>query len=98
MKVPFNQNKIIDAILSAFIEIDGQVSEYALIKAGNIADYILEYAKKADHLLDVEEVQDMVEIGLMSTKRKDVAKAYISYRQKRTKERNRRDEVQHFML
>ena len=93
-KVPFNQNKIIDAILSAFIEIDGQVSEYALIKAGNIADYILEYAKKADHLLDVEEVQDMVETGLMSTKRKDVAKAYISYRQERTKERNRRDEVQ----
>lgn len=93
-KVPFNQNKIIDAILSAFIEIDGQVSEYALIKAGNIADYILEYAKKADHLLDVEEVQDIVETGLMSTKRKDVAKAYISYRQERTKERNRRDEVQ----
>ena len=93
-KVPFNQNKIIDAILSAFIEIDGQVSEYALIKAGNIADYILDYAKKADHLLDVEEVQDMVETGLMSTKRKDVAKAYISYRQERTKERNRRDEVQ----
>ena len=85
-KVPFNQNKIIDAILSAFVEVDGQVSEYALIKAGNIADYILEQAKQADHLLDVEEVQDMVENGLMSTKRKDVAKAYINYRQERTKE------------
>ncbi len=92
-KVPFNQNKIIDAILSAFIEVDGQISEYALIKAGNIADYILEQAKKADHLLDVEEVQDMVENGLMSTKRKDVAKAYINYRQERTKERNKRNEA-----
>ena len=80
-KVPFNQNKIIDAILSAFVEVDGQISEYALIKAGNIADYILEQAKQADHLLDVEAVQDMVENGLMSTKRKDVAKAYINYRQ-----------------
>ena len=92
-KVPFNQNKIIDAILSAFVEVDGQVSEYALIKAGNIADYILEQAKQADHLLDVEEVQDMVENGLMSTKRKDVAKAYINYRQERTKERNKRNEA-----
>ena len=92
-KVPFNQNKIIDAILSAFIEVDGQISEYALIKAGNIADYILEQAKQADHLLDVEEVQDMVENGLMSTKRKDVAKAYINYRQERTKERNKRNEA-----
>ena len=92
-KVPFNQNKIIDAILSAFVEVDGQISEYALIKAGNIADYILEQAKQADHLLDVEEVQDMVENGLMSTKRKDVAKAYINYRQERTKERNKRNEA-----
>ena len=77
--VPFNENKIIDAILSAFVEVDGATSEYALIKA--------------DHVLDVEEIQDMVENGLMSTKRKDVAKSYINYRQKRTEERNKRNET-----
>jgi len=38
--------------------------------------------------LSIEEIQDLVENGLMSTKRKDVAKAYIKYRQKRTRERN----------
>ena len=91
--VPFNENKIIDAILSAFIEVDGTTSEYALIKAGNIADYIAEQISQADHVLDVEEIQDMVENGLMSTKRKDVAKSYINYRQKRTEERNKRNET-----
>lgn len=91
--VPFNENKIIDAILSAFVEVDGVSSEYALIKAGNIADYIAEQISQADHVLDVEEIQDMVENGLMSTKRKDVAKSYINYRQKRTEERNKRNET-----
>lgn len=35
----------------------------------------------------VEEVQDLVEKGLMATKRKDVAKAYILYREKRNQAR-----------
>ena len=38
--------------------------------------------------MSIEEIQDLVENGLMSTKRKDVAKAYIKYREKRTRERN----------
>ena len=37
---PFDQNKIIDAVLAAFREVDGDVSDYAYAKAGNIADYI----------------------------------------------------------
>lgn len=92
--VDFNQNKIIDAILKAFLEVDGEISDYAYAKAGNIADYILDQAKQSDHLLTVEEIQDLVESGLMSTKRKDVAKSYIKYRDERTKERNRKTEVQ----
>ena len=78
-KVPFNQNKIIDAVLAAFKEVDGEVTDYAYEKAGNIADYIQDEARP----LTVEEVQDLVENGLMSTKRKDVARAYITYRYKR---------------
>ncbi len=78
-KVPFSQNKIIDAVLAAFKEVDGEVTDYAYEKAGNIADYIQDEARP----LTVEEVQDLVENGLMSTKRKDVARAYITYRYKR---------------
>ena len=84
-KVPFNQNKIIDAVLAAFKEVDGEVTDYAYEKAGNIADYIQDYCQQADHLLQVEEIQDLVEKGLMATKRKDVAKAYIIYREERNK-------------
>ena len=40
-------------------------------------------------ILSIEEIQDLVEHGLMSTKRKDVAKAYITYRQDRTKAREK---------
>ena len=35
----------------------------------------------------VEDVQDLVEKGLMATKRKDVAKAYILYRNERNQKR-----------
>lgn len=106
--VAFDQNKIIDAVLAAFKEVDGELSDYAYIKAGNIADYILEEAKEYKRAryaewektqegeldssklyLGVEDIQDLVEKGLMATKRKDVAKAYILYRENRNKERNK---------
>jgi anaerobic ribonucleoside-triphosphate reductase len=86
----FNQNKIIDAVLKAFKQVDDDISDYAYEKAGNIADYIQEYAENADHQLTVEEIQDLVENGLMSTKRKDVAKAYITYREERNRIREQK--------
>jgi ribonucleoside-triphosphate reductase len=85
--VSFDQNKIIDAVLAAFKEVDGELSDYAYAKAGNIADFIQEQVEKADHILDIEEIQDYVERGLMSTKKKDVARAYITYRDTRNRMR-----------
>ena len=86
-KQEFNHMKIVDAILKAFQQVDGQVTDYALIKAGNIADYIAEQAEQSDHDLTIDEIQDLVEHGLMSTKRKDVATAYIEYRYDRDQAR-----------
>jgi len=83
----FNPAKIINAIEKAFKEVDGEVSEYAKSKADNIADYIYEHAKTADHIFAVEEIQDLVEKGLMATSRKDVAKAFILYREARAQAR-----------
>lgn len=83
--VEFNKNKIINAILKAFKQVEGEVSDYALEKANNIADFI---GRKNDKVLNVEEVQDLVENGLMSLKKKDVARAYMHYRQERTRIRN----------
>lgn len=89
--VKFDKQKIINAILAAFNEVENETSEYAKVKANNIANYIEEVAKTKT--LTVEEVQDYVEKGLMSTKRKDVAKAYMLYREKRRIERNKRDNL-----
>lgn len=88
-KKKFDKFKIVDAVLAAFKSIDGTITEYAEIKAGNIADYIQDYAENSDHELTIEEIQDLVEKGLSSTKRKDVAKEYILYRNERTRERNK---------
>ena len=82
--VDFDKNRIIDAVLAAFKEVDGEITDYALEKSGNIADYIQDIAENKDEPLTVEEVQDYVEKGLSSTKRKDVAKAFILYRYERT--------------
>ena len=88
-KKKFDKFKIVDAVLAAFKSVDGTITEYAEIKAGNIADYIQDYAENSDHELTIEEIQDLVEKGLSSTKRKDVAKEYILYRNERTRERNK---------
>ena len=87
-KMPFNTEKIKNAILKAFKAVDGEISDYAETKAENIANYIEGYCEEEVLPLSIEQIQDLVENGLMSTKRKDVAKAYIKYREERTKERN----------
>lgn len=87
--VSFNEDKIIQAILKAFKSVDGEISEYANEKAINIASYVRGYYEEIDYIPNVEEVQDLVEKGLMATKRKDVAKAYILYREERNKVRTK---------
>ena len=85
--MPFNLEKIKTAILKAFQAVDGNVTPYAETKAENIANYIEGFCEDIEEPQSIEEIQDLVENGLMATKRKDVAKAYIKYREERTKER-----------
>ena len=86
--VEFNPSKICNAILAAFNDVDGEISDYAKEKAENIASYIEGYYLDVDETPGIEDIQDLVEKGLMATKRKDVAKNYILYREKRTRIRN----------
>ena len=81
----FDPSKIEDAILKAFVAKDKELSDYAISKAKNIATYIEFESEKTE--LTVEEIQDLVEKGLMSTKRKDVARKYIVYREERNRRR-----------
>ena len=91
--VTFNGQKIIQAILSAFESVDGEITQYAVTKATNIAAYIEESFKEKNTIPEIEEIQDLVEKGLMATKRKDVAKAYVLYREERNKIRNKNSKL-----
>ena len=85
--VPFDKEKIINAINAAFIEIDGKLYEDDTAK--DIADDIEDYFKYQDgNGCSVEEIQDLVEDYLMRSERRDVAKAYIRYRYKKEVARN----------
>ena len=91
--VDFDPSKIERAILAAFEDVDGEITEYAKEKAANIASYIEGYYLDVDEIPEIEDIQDLVEKGLMATKRKDVAKNYILYREERTKIRNRNSQL-----
>ena len=82
-KVPFNKDKIINAINSAFLEIDGQLYEDDTAK--DIAEDI---SSKLTKDISVEQIQDLVENYLMRSERPDVARAYIRYRYKKEVARN----------
>lgn len=82
-KVEFDKSKIREAVLKAFIDVDGEETQYAKDKAKEIANYVENYIKD----LSVEEIQDMVEAKLMTSNRKDVARSYIIYRNDRARVR-----------
>lgn len=80
----FDPNKIINAINKAMISVDGAL--YETDTAEEIAELIGAHNKD----MSVECIQDLVEHYLMKSERPDVAKAYILYREQRSKERARR--------
>lgn len=84
-KQKFNNEKVVNAIQSAFKQIDGEITKQAIDKSKEIAKYI----ESLNKTMTVEEIQDIVENKLMASSRKDVAKEYILYRQERTAERER---------
>lgn len=85
-KVEFNEEKIKNAVVKAFNEVDGEITPEANEKAAEIASCIAKRNKE----ISVEEIQDIVEEKLMASKRKDVAKAFIIYRNNRTQIREQK--------
>ena len=83
-KVDFDRDKIIKAVLAAFDEVDGEISPEAKRKATVITNHIESLNKKS---MNVEDIQDIIETMLMDGKRKDVARAFVIYRNDRTRVR-----------
>ena len=88
--VEFDKRKIYNAVAKAFAEVDNGITASAIEKSKRICDYI--ESMKADEM-SVEEIQDIVEEKLMASSRKDVAKAYILYRNERTRAREGKSEL-----
>jgi len=86
----FDVSKIIGALTKAFVEVDGNLTDEDSTLIGNIANRI---AEKVGDITTVEAIQDMVEQELMQSSRKDVAKAYIIYRNDRTREREKKSSL-----
>lgn len=83
-RVKFDKTKIQTAVEKAVESVDSELTEYSREKALNIANFIeTEVLNNNKEMISVEDIQDMVENGLMSTKRKDVAREYIKYRHDR---------------
>lgn len=87
VRQPFDKQKIKDAVLKAFMAVDNKIDNYAEEKATNIANYIEGYMEGQPNELTIDDIQSLVEHGLMATKRKDVATAYVEYRHDRDRAR-----------
>lgn len=77
-EVEFDKGRITTAIEKAFVEIDGNLE-----KENGIIERIVSHIVCLNKDFTVEEIQDLVENKLLTSSRKDVAKAYILYRDKR---------------
>lgn len=76
--VGFNEEKIMAAVRRAMLQTElGEDS--SLIR--RITDYV---SCRGEEQMTVEQIQDMVELELMKSSRKEVAKKYIAYRDQRS--------------
>lgn len=82
----FNIKNIRSVLEKAFTAVDGTISNDAEVIINRIVNQFSELNKDK---VSVEEIQNMIENKLMQSSRKDVAKAYILYRNERTKVRER---------
>ena len=88
-QVDFDKSKIYNAVYKAFEQLNKPVDEAAQV-AGKIANEIEASCKEGS---SVEDIQDTVEKKLMASSHKDVAKAYINYRQLHKMARNQYKEL-----
>ena len=81
-EVYFDLTKIINAIKAANNEVDRihQMNEYQIMA---IADNVADQVQESTHAVHVEDIQDMVERGIMEMRGYEVAQKYVRYRFKR---------------
>lgn len=78
--VEFDKERIKNAVIKAFENVDGEVTTQAKDKARDIANFVASINREN---IDVEEIQDIVRDKLMASNRKDVATAFVICRNDR---------------
>lgn len=84
--VEFDTQKIITAIQKAAVEVGDLIP---MVDIQTIVFPIVDVLRDSDEIFSVEDVQDLIEEGLMDSGYKKVAKAYIIYRARKAVERNK---------
>ena len=81
-EVDFQKEKIVNAIKAANAETENihQMNDYQIMA---IADNIAQKVQESTHTVNVEDIQDMVETGIMEMRGYEVAQKYVRYRYKR---------------
>ncbi|NLT95488.1 MAG: anaerobic ribonucleoside triphosphate reductase [Clostridia bacterium] len=90
-EVPFNEGKITDAIFKAAQSVGGEDRQLAMELTLDVLRFLKE--RFNGHIFTVEDVQDVVEKVLIEKGHAKTAKAYILYRDKRTRIREARSEL-----
>ena len=81
-EVDFDQAKIVNAITKANKEVD-RIHQMTVYQIEAVASSIAEQVQKAPHAVNVEDIQDMVETGIMEVRGYEVAQKYVRYRYRR---------------
>ena len=81
-EVDFDQAKIVNAITKANKEVD-RIHQMSAYQIEAVASSIAEQVQKAPHAVNVEDIQDMVETGIMEVRGYEVAQKYVRYRYRR---------------
>lgn len=88
--VEFDKNKIVKAIMKAFVE---TYSDALPDDAASVCDKIASEIEARNTDMRVEDIQDVIVKKLMGSKYKDVAAQYVEYRYLHEMARNRYDEL-----
>lgn len=81
-EVDFDISKIVVAISKANKEV-AAIHRMNRYQIGGVAETIAKYVAKSSHAVHVEDIQDMVERGIMEMRAYEVAQKYVRYRYKR---------------
>ena len=85
-EVSFDISKITHAIEKANEEVDN-LHQINIFQISAIADKIAKEVEESTHAVNVEDIQDLVETGIMEMRGYEVAQKYVRYRYKREMKR-----------